>query len=284
MNHAALSLRKYYALLAFLFCLAVFFVHIIWFAPADTTLLTEIWKPLEVLQAETAYLYALLHGFMVLPIVALSFDRRVAFHTKWKFLLPAIIVVALPFIIWDFLFTKVGVWGFSELYTLDYRFLHLPIEEWMFFVSAPFACLFIYECLRYYFPLDTFKSFDKWITFVIISVLSVVGILYWGKLYTSVTCLATAALLLAHYLSFDNTYRTFFYKAQLVSFLPFTLVNGILTGSITKEPVVQYNPIEMLGIRIITIPIEDFVYCFMLLFSVVTIYEYLRERRTRLIK
>ena len=107
-----------------------------------------------------------------------------------------------------------------------------------------------------------------------------VGILTWGKLYTSFTCIATSILIVAHYFSFKNTFRTFFYKTQLVSFIPFIIINGILTGSITEYPVVQYNKSEMLDIRFVTIPIEDFVYCFMMLFCVVTVYEVLKTRKS----
>ena len=47
-----------------------------------------------------------------------------------------------------------------------------------------------------------------------------------------------------------------FLLAYLVSFLPFILINGALTGSFTKSPVVNYNPDEIIGLRIFTIPIE----------------------------
>jgi len=278
MNHADLPMRRYYAILAALLCIAVFAVHLIWFAPINPNLVTSLWHPFELPSAETIYLYLILHGFILLPIIALSFDKRVAYYTKWKYLLPAVFIVGMVFIIWDFIFTKVGVWGFSDDYTMIYRFLHLPIEEWLFFLSAPFACVFIYECLRYYFPKDTFRNWDRLITTVLVFLFTVLGLYFWGNLYTSVTCLCTAILLLVHFLSVPNTYRTFFYKVQLVCYIPFTLINGVLTGSITISPIVQYNPLEMIDQRIITIPVEDFIYCFMLILSVVTVYEYFRER------
>ena len=43
----------------------------------------------------------------------------------------------------------------------------------------------------------------------------------------------------------------------MLGFLP---VNGILTGTGLDSPIVNYNPNEFLGIRILTIPIEDAVY------------------------
>lgn len=279
MNPANFSMTRYYALGALALIGTLFVFHTYFYQPIEIVLASVVDNPFQLAFAETHYLYWILHAFILIPILALSFDRRVAFYKKWKYLLPAIFLVGTLFILWDFVYTKVGVWGFSHDYTLPTRVLHLPIEEWLFFLSAPFACVFIYECLRYYFPKDSFESADKAISFGLAILFFVIGVLSWGRLYTAFTCIATAILIVAHYCSFQNTFRTFFYKTQLVSFIPFIIINGVLTGSVSETPIVQYNIGEMLGYRFITIPIEDFVYCFMMLFSVVTVYEYLMHRK-----
>jgi lycopene cyclase domain-containing protein len=56
--------------------------------------------------------------------------------------------------------------------------------------------------------------------------------------------------------------------------IPFIVVNGFLTGSFTEDPVVYYNDLENLSIRVLNIPIEDFVYNFNILLLVVAVYEY----------
>ncbi|TDL99172.1 MAG: hypothetical protein C4K58_07775 [Flavobacteriaceae bacterium] len=63
--------------------------------------------------------------------------------------------------------------------------------------------------------------------------------------------------------------------------IPFVLVNGILTGAISPEPVVWYSPKEIIGIRCITIPIEDFAYCFSLLFLNLWVFERLRKTKKK---
>ena len=53
----------------------------------------------------------------------------------------------------DSFFTKYGIWSFNDSYILGYKVCLLPVEEWMFFIFVPFACLFIYEntnCNKYY--------------------------------------------------------------------------------------------------------------------------------------
>ena len=47
--------------------------------------------------------------------------------------------------------------------------------------------------------------------------------------------------------------------------IPFFIVNGILTGTGIQEEVVWYNDEENLGIRILTIPVEDILYAFSLI-------------------
>ena len=51
-------------------------------------------------------------------------------------------------------------------------------------------------------------------------------------------------------------------------------VNGVLTAM----PVVIYNNAENLGIRAYTIPVEDFIYSFIMLGMNVGLYEFIREK------
>lgn len=259
--------------------LVLFLFHSYQYSPLSVALTEQVNPPFSIAIAETPYLYWFLHAFILIPIVALSFDKKVTFYKRWKYLLPAIFVVGIVFILWDFAFTDLGVWGFSHDYTFDTRVLQLPIEEWMFFLSAPFACIFIYECLRYYFPKDNFAEIDKPLSIGLAIFFVIVGILTWGRLYTSFTCLAAGILIVTNLYTVPNIYRTFFYKAQLVSFIPFILINGVLTGSITKSPIVLYNSSEILDIRFFTIPVEDFAYCFVMLFAVAIVYEFFQKSR-----
>ncbi len=226
---------------------------------------------------ETPWAYTLLHVFTFVPVLALSFDQNVHYYKKWRFLWPAILITGAFFIIWDVFFTHKGVWGFNEAYLIGVTAFGLPLEECLFFVVVPFACIFIYECLNFYVKRDWLAPYEKTITKLLAFLFILIGLLFWNRLYTATTFLLTGGFLLFHLFFLSGRYRGRFYFAYLVSFLPFMIVNGVLTGGYTIEPIVVYNPKEYLGLRISSIPLDDAVYGFLLLMCVTTFYEYFKK-------
>lgn len=207
-----------------------------------------------------------------------SFDHRLRFHHQWKYLFPAMLATMLVFVPWDIIKTSMGVWGFNQQHVLGIWFFNLPVEELIFFIAIPFACLFTYHSLGYLIKTDYLKPYSKKITIVLIVLLTIVAFVNTDRTYTFVTFLATAAFLFIHLLIIKGEYLGRFYLSFLVILIPFLLVNGALTGMFTPEPVVWYDDTKNLGIRIFTIPIEDSVYALLLLLMNTTIYEALKKR------
>jgi len=116
------------------------------------------------------------------------------------------------------------------------------------------------------------------LTKTLIFIFFLIGIIYWENIYTATTFIAAAFFLLFHYLYIQQPYRSRFYLAYLVCLIPFFLVNGVLTGGYTQNPIVIYNPQEYLGIRIGSVPVDDAGYNFLLLLGVITIYELFQKR------
>lgn len=215
-------------------------------------------------------------GTIFFPLI-LSFDKKVAYVRTWKLLFIAIAITGAFFIIWDEIFTRMGVWSFNNEYLTGIYLGSLPLEEWLFFITVPFASVFIYECLNAYISKDYFRAISKNLTTFLITFLLSIGVLRWGQLYSSITFILGAVTLFVHQRMFAEKYLGRFYMAYIVHLIPFLVVNGILTSM----PVVLYNDAENMGVRMGTIPIEDTVYGLILLLMNITILEFLREKRNK---
>ena len=200
----------------------------------------------------------------------LSFDKKVQFYKQWKYLLPSVIAIALFYIVGDIYFTKIGVWGFNRDYLSGVFLFYLPIEEWLFFIAIPYASIFLHDVLHAYFP--NFRlpsSVSRRLTIFLFVISLVVLLLNLNKAYTVYIMIVSLVVLAISYFDWTDTISRF-YCTFLVILIPFILVNGALTGAFTTDPIVWYDHVQNLNIRLITIPIEDFVYGFtMLLLAII---------------
>jgi len=221
------------------------------------------------------YTYFIILAASLAGPLVLSFDKKVAFYKNWKYFFPAVLMPAMFYIVWDFYFTAKGVWRFNENYITGIKLYNLPIEEVLFFFIVPYCCVFIYECIKTYFPRIKNKAVADVLLMTVGLFVWVMGIIFYKKYYTSWTFIFTALFIVAIY-AFRKYFNSFDASSFLVSYcimlLPFLIVNGFLTAI----PVVLYNDAENLGIRIQTIPLEDIFYGMLLILMTITIYEKLK--------
>lgn len=222
-------------------------------------------------------LYLWINILSIAGPLLLSFDKKVHFYTHWKTLIPAIIIVGSIFIAWDIYFTDIGVWGFNPDFLSGINFYNLPIEECMFFFTIPYACVFIYECVKAYFPSFRPVRFSYYFSIAFTITCLILGIVFFENWYTSVALIGAGVINWIVYFGFSPKWYPFFIVAFMITQIPFLIVNGVLTGVATDDPIVWYNPDEIIGFRVLSIPIEDIFYNFFMLFSVVIIHEYLRK-------
>ncbi len=211
--------------------------------------------------ANFAYL-ALNIGTIFIPFIA-SFYKPQAFYKVWKYFFGANFLVAIPFVLWDIQFTRMGIWGFNSDYFLGTHILNLPLEEVMFFACIPYACTFTYFALKYLLPETKFSKYQHFFKYLFLAI-SVSFILFGYQQVYTVTIGIVAFLMLLYSIwksiDFAHIFLTYFLVTPF-----FLIVNGVLTGSFIKEPVVWYNNVENFGVRIGTIPVEDFLYSFVLI-------------------
>jgi len=222
--------------------------------------------------------YLLINFFTIIFPVALSFDKRVQFHKNWKFIWPGMAITGMVFLFWDVLFTVKGVWSFNSSYITGITVLKLPIEEILFFLTVPFACIFIYACLNFYIKREIDMRLTRIISNLIIIFSILILIFYHHRIYTRVTFTLTAFLVILFQFIYKVRWLNRFYVTYIVALIPFYIINGILTSL----PVVLYNNTENLGYRIGTIPVEDHFYLMALLLMNIGLYEYFRSRAIKL--
>jgi lycopene cyclase domain-containing protein len=154
-----------------------------------------------------------------------------------------------------------GIWSFNPEYSGNLKLWGLPTGEWLFFVAVPYACLFILACVRAYMKERTFFA-DRWIGLLATVVFGALAIAFLDRGYTATVFLSVAMIIAAGLVFSPATFgSSSFYVATGISYVPFAIANGILTG----KPVVIYDNSENLAFRIGTIPVEDFFYSFSML-------------------
>jgi lycopene cyclase domain-containing protein len=197
---------------------------------------------------------------LALPL-ALSFDRKVAFWRSWPQVFPAIAVVMAVFIPWDAWKTAQGVWGFNPEYAGNLRFLHLPPGEWLFFVCVPYACSSFWRACG---PISAtgILVFPGWGVFLVAGLFVGLACRFRELTYTGTVFLSVAVVLVLFEYLVPATLRSRnFWIALGLTYLPFLVANGVLTGL----PIVWYDDTQILAIRAGTIPLEDFFYSFSML-------------------
>lgn len=227
------------------------------------------------------YTYLLIDLCSLLFPLLFSFHPRLKFYQSWPALFPALVASGLIFVAWDMYFTHLRVWGFNPAYLTGIYIGNLPLEEILFFLCIPYACVFTYACLpQFGFAGKT----EKWLSLFMIGSSVILALLFRHRDYTVAAFSFLALLVLVVRFILKVSWLSRFYQTYLVLLLPFTLVNGLLTGTGLAAPVVWYNRAEIIGIRILTIPFEDIFYGMGLILLNVLIYHRLCMRRFRRIK
>lgn len=223
-------------------------------------------------------LYLLVNLFTISIPFIYSFHPRIRFHKHWSAFIVAALLVAIPFVVWDGIFTARGIWGFNDRYITGIHLLNLPLEEVLFFICIPFSCVFTYFCLEKFYSLGWHPQVENAFCLIFSAVMIVLGFLFLDRIYTTITFFSTGLVCL--FLRFGLKVD-WFGKATLVYgilLLPFFIVNGVLTGAGLEEPIVWYDNTQNLGLRMYTIPVEDAFYGFELILLNILLFKWFQKR------
>ncbi len=235
-------------------------------------------------------LYLLINICVLSIPLAFSWHPRLRFVDRWGDFARACTIVLVCFVAWDIVFTRMGIWGFDGRYHLGFRIAGLPIEELLFFVCIPYACLFTYHSLRVLDKADWLDSIARPLLFALAGLVAVLFALNAKKIYTATTLLLILPLLM--WLLWQNPpWFGQMLVAYLILCIPFVLTNGLLTG-ITfwnypvlnlapdgiVDHVVWYDNTQNMAVRFSSIPFDDFFYFFLMFGLNVSLFEFFGSR------
>jgi lycopene cyclase domain-containing protein len=116
-------------------------------------------------------------GSVLIPFI-FSFHPKLQFYKHFGAFAKGLFPVAVLFLVWDAIFTDIGVWGFNPDYLTEISLYNLPLEEVLFFICIPFACVFTYHCLKLFFSYQLPQQIQAWIIGVLVTILILVGLLH----------------------------------------------------------------------------------------------------------
>jgi len=211
--------------------------------------------------------YLIIDLLILIPVMLIALKWKFNYYRYIKPLLISILIVGAAYIIWDIIVTELGHWAFNDDYLIDIRFLGLPLEEMLFFVVVPFACIFIFENLNFFLK-DSKVPYQPYFYIILSIFLIIIGLIFNNQGYTMIVMFSCAIFfLIAILLAPEILEAKLFWYYIIFSFIPFIIFNFLLTSI----PIVLYNPDAIWGGdgwwngRIFTIPIEDFFYNFSML-------------------
>ena len=221
--------------------------------------------------------YLIINLLIIIFPLILSFDKKVGYYKNIGTVIFSILVVGLIYIVWDIIAVSRGDWSFNLDFVNGIYVLNLPLEEILFFITVPYSCIFIYEVIKSYFGKKKLIINYTLIKAVIIIFTGLA--IYFSRQYYTFTVLLFSAVFLLLALTFYRSilHSKTYWLTILVSYIPFFIVNYLLTSL----PVVEYNEKAIWGIRIITIPVEDFLYSYSLISLWLMVYLIIKNHLTR---
>jgi len=122
--------------------------------------------------------------------------------------------------------------------------------------------VFTYFCLDKFYDFSWKPKIENAFCIIFSSLILLTGLIFISHVYTSVTFISLAVICVVAKFIFKINWFGKVVGVYAMLLIPFLIVNGILTGTGINDAVVKYNHAEIIGVRLLTIPIEDIFYGF----------------------
>ena len=208
---------------------------------------------------------------------AASFHPKTPLYKQWKNVGVAMLITAIFFIAWRGVMAEMGVWNFNTRYLVGSFIGTLPVEELLYFIAIPYACIFTYFALNQFIEKDPLFPHQEVISSVMIVVLLIAGLYHKHRLYAGPLFLLLGGFLAFQMLKLRPRYMGKFYLAFLVLLIPLTILHGAFSGWFTDEPIVRFGEVHTIGAKLGSIPLEDILLSMFLMLMPIAIWEWLED-------
>lgn len=219
------------------------------------------------------FAYLLILASIGVPVLIISLYRPIRNLRNVRPLLFSIMVVDPFYIVWDELAVKYGSWSFNGKYIIGIHIWLIPLEEIIFFLVVPFATILIYEGIG----LLRLSSLNLpgWPFALIAAVFLIFALLNFHHSYTVVSfAFAGLVILISLCIKPDLLASKRVWVYMIISYIPFIIFDHMMV----TLPVFTYGRGSIMGIRIFSIPVEEYVYVFSLLLAYILSYRFYSDR------
>ncbi|TKC13233.1 lycopene cyclase domain-containing protein [Pedobacter polaris] len=221
------------------------------------------------------YTFLLLNLFLILIPFVLALDKRVFNVGNLRLFIVPSLIVAIVFSLFAIFLTGLKAWSFNSAYIVGLNYGGIPIEEYIFMFTFSFAGLGIYNYLNAKYPKNNLQKYSLTVSQIMIGICFGLLFFAYAKWYTALTFAVLMLLLIG--IEYINTLRFMykFYRAFLVTLIPFYICYGI----ICNLPVIHYEPKENVKFDLAKIPLENHFFMMAMLLLAVYLFEFFSSRK-----
>ena len=182
--------------------------------------------------------------YLVIPLI-LSFQKKVRFVFRLRYLLPATVFSGAIFLMMCWRFTEFNIWNFNSDYLTGIFWLNVPLEVWLSVVIIPFSGAYIYEWLKI--RLENFEQANLFLAISLVLLLAFAALAYFYRsaLFSFFMFFLTSIYL--GYTLFRNRFKkhlTKFYLAYFIMLVPFVIISFVMN----LLPVITYDAAHVIPV------------------------------------
>lgn len=222
-------------------------------------------------------LFLLINVVVILIPVVVSMWKDTFYEIHWTALILSILCSGIFFTLRNYYFINIGVKTYNPEHIIGTTIYGVPIEDMLFFITVPYAFIFIYRWVTKYFQFLEIQQFTYIFSLTLTITSILLSIIYYNYIYTFLTVSVLAVLNGIVYFGYTPKWYSKFLIAFFIVTLHYILIDGIITLTVENK-IVNHAEGSVIGLYFFSIPIEDILGFFLLFLMVTTYYEVFQRK------